>query len=35
VWRGVEWMAAPWIVGVKIESKEKKRYEDELDPKRI
>jgi hypothetical protein len=26
--RVVEWMAAPWIVGVEIESKEKKRYKD-------
>jgi hypothetical protein len=35
VWRAAEWMAAPWIVRVQIESKEKKRYEDELGPKRI
>jgi hypothetical protein len=35
VQRAVEWMAPPWIVGVEIESKKRKRYEGELDPKRI
>jgi hypothetical protein len=35
VWRAVEWMAAPCIARVKIESNEKKRYKDELGLKRI
>jgi hypothetical protein len=33
--RAVEWMAYPWIAGVEIEAKKKKRYKDELGPKRI
>ena len=31
-YRDVERIAAPWVVGVKVEIKKKKRYVDELSP---
>jgi hypothetical protein len=33
--RAVGWIAAPLIVGVEVESKKKKKYEDKLGPKII
>jgi hypothetical protein len=33
--RAVEWMAAPWIEGLEIESKKIKKIQEELGPKRI